>query len=107
MTLRESFISHHMLIDKEKVRELKKEIEARSNGKKWYEQIIFLLKEHPKLSFSEYETYGNWLLNRYPESVITRYWGNIAINRKSDFLKKKHILRRYWSVSLHSYLNEN
>ena len=102
-----SFVAHQMLFEKSKTARLRAEIEARA-GRPWHEEILRILNEEPALSFSEFETYGNWHLERFPEETEIRNWGNIARPRGSFDLERatSHpLLRRFWSYSLHSYLD--
>ena len=106
-----SFIAHQMLFERAKVRALKAEIEARA-GRTWVEAIQAALAEDSARSFSEYETYGNWLVKRFPDEVTVRYWSNMALDRSrwtgsADPLAgtgwRKPLLKRCRSISWHSY----
>ncbi|MCS7337432.1 MAG: DUF6492 family protein [Verrucomicrobiae bacterium] len=72
-----SFIAQHMLMQKSVVREMLAEIERRFPGPyPWPLKIMNVLEPvHPNL-FSEYETYGHYIKNRYPDrvAIIERAW---------------------------------
>lgn len=99
-----SFISHYMLFEKDKVRKLKEAIETR-NGLKWYAAVI-KKSDGGEGKFSEYETYGNFVLDHYPNQVVTNYCFNLSLPReelrKIDKLKRT-MSRKFKSVSFHSY----
>jgi len=72
-----SFIAQHMIIQKSVVREMLELIERRVPGAgNWAIKIMRVLEPvHPNL-FSEYETYGHYIKNRYPDRValVERAW---------------------------------
>lgn len=72
-----SFIAQHMIIQKSVVREMLEVIERRVSGPgNWVLKIMRVLEPvHPNL-FSEYETYGHYIKNRYPDRValVERAW---------------------------------
>ncbi|MDE6129094.1 MAG: hypothetical protein K2G16_07900, partial [Lachnospiraceae bacterium] len=73
-----SFISEHMLMNSEIMRELLLEIEAGQNiaGESFWEKIIHAIdaKGLQENSFSEFETYGTYVAMRRPESYRLRDW---------------------------------
>jgi len=99
-----SFISHYMLFEKNKVRKLKTAIEKRA-GMEWYAAII-KKASGVNANFSEYDTYGNFVLSEFPNQAVTNYFFNISLLRKRlpeiDKLKRT-LSRRYKSASFHSY----
>lgn len=73
-----SFISEHMLINSGFMKQMIAEIEENKEcrGKYFYEKIIYAI-DREKLtsnSFSEFETYGTWVWNRYPYAYQLRTW---------------------------------
>ncbi|WP_068774828.1 DUF6492 family protein [Paenibacillus sp. FJAT-26967] len=66
-----SFVNHYMLFDSRKLRHLKQEIEAQS-GTAWYKAILRKIDKTYKFSFSEFETYGNFVRARYPGTSVIR-----------------------------------
>lgn len=99
-----SFVSHYMLFEKEKVGKLKEVIEAR-NKLKWYAAVINKANSGEG-KFSEYETYGNFVLAYCPNQAVTNYYFNKSLPReelrKIDKLKND-LPRKFKSVSFHSY----
>ena len=73
-----SFISEHMLMNSEIMRELLSEIESNPHieGKYFWEKIIHAIdaKGLQENSFSEFETYGTYVAMRHPESYRLRDW---------------------------------
>lgn len=77
-----SFVCHQMLFEKEKLEEIKKSIEEKNEGKSWFKAIIDSLNLEEASSFSEYETYGNWMFKNYPNEIILEYCFNKSLPRK-------------------------
>jgi hypothetical protein len=75
-----SFVSHQMIFDCNKLKELRNDIEN-LNNKSWYKVIIDNLNPDESSSFSEYETYGNWMLKKYPDSFKKEYFFNLTLPR--------------------------
>lgn len=69
-----SFIAEHMLFKPEIVRELLSEIESSTvNGSTWFEKIVNAGDyEVNKQTFSEFETYGSYVTNKYPTLYKSR-----------------------------------
>ncbi len=66
--LRRSVISQYMLIETQIVQEMRSTIESRF-GKDWIEAILSALPGDTLCEFSEYETYGNFLADRYHDRM--------------------------------------
>ncbi len=64
-----SFITEHMLIKKSVMKELLAAIEySNVEGRGWIEKIMLAINKDQYVSgFSEFETYGNYLMKRYPD----------------------------------------
>ena len=75
-----SFIAHHMLFDTQILAAMREEIEARA-GKPWQCAIVDALDPDEGSSFSEYETYGNYLAARHPDRVLIQYWHHKYLTR--------------------------
>ena len=45
-------------------------------GKQEFEALKKILMIDESLSFSEYETYGHWMLHRHPDEIYREYWYN-------------------------------
>lgn len=67
-----SFIAEHMIIKTEYMKELIRIISQNSSDKKWYEIIIDAVNPKDGLGFSEFETYGTFVYNKYPDDFIFR-----------------------------------
>ncbi len=100
-----SFVSHYMLFHKPKLHSLKKAIEQRNNTL-WFNAIISCISKTETSSFSEYETYGNFLRSNFSTSVKLKYWFNISMSRKkiNEISRlKKDLCHKYRAISFHSY----
>ncbi len=76
-----SFVSHYMLFERRRLEALRADI-ARENNCQWYDAIVSLGKETNDISFfSEYETYGNYCLFKYPDDCLIQYCNNLAMSR--------------------------
>lgn len=98
-----SLVTHYMLLEKSKLRELKRAIEAR-HGKSWYRAIIDSIDRTKQFGFSEYETYGNFVYSRYPGSVRLLPAMNRALHSRVDSMttrRYKRLAAKYRSVSFH------
>ena len=84
--INKSFISEHMIINSNFMRVLIDEIESNSalDGENFQEKIInaINLKDLTSSGFSEFETYGNYVMTRYPESYILRDWHSLRSHIK-------------------------
>lgn len=68
-----SFISENMLIDVQKMKSLISEIEQSAvPGDNWCEKIINAMPSNEINAFSEFETYGTYVLNRFPDTYVMR-----------------------------------
>lgn len=76
-----SFISEHMVFRSEIVREMIGVIEAGSNLV-WYERCISARKEDVIQVFSEFETYGTYCLNYYPQLHVQRNMPTFRLGSK-------------------------
>lgn len=84
--INKSFISEHMIINSNFMRALINDIEANSSlqGKNFQKRIINAVdcENLPRSGFSEFETYGNYVMTRYPESYILRDWHSLRTHVK-------------------------
>lgn len=105
-----SFVAHQMLFSADKLKEFRDEIERKNDDKSWYQAILDNLDPNEMSSFSEYETYGNWMKRNHPENIIIEYWFNKSLSQKAendlDYYSKKYG-HNFCSVSLHSYCRNN
>lgn len=87
-----SFIAEQMLFKKQIVDEMLIEIEKSSiKGYKWYEKIINATGCTDINSFSEFETYGNFCFNRYPNLYHVR---TLNTFRKAGYIAGRFISDR-------------
>ena len=97
--------SHHGLYSKKILQSLKNDIEKHCNMK-WYEAIIEKADRKEGSSVSDYDSYGQYALSKYPEDCELEYWYNIHFGR-SDLGKIKTIIKKYAknykAISFHSY----
>lgn len=102
------FVSHYMLFKKKRLQELKKFIEDR-HGSEWYNAVLNCMNKKQWDSFSEFETYGNFMMSKHPEEMILRPRRNLSVKRSSikriDEINLKELAKRQniWSVSFHSW----
>ncbi|MFB9327105.1 DUF6492 family protein [Paenibacillus aurantiacus] len=98
-----SLVTHYMLFEKSKLREMKRVIEAR-HGTSWYRAILNSIDRTKQFGFSEYETYGNYVYTRYPNSVRLLPALNRALHTRVGRMtarRYKTLAARYRSVSFH------
>ena len=76
-----SFVSHHIVFNSKRLKEMKKLIEL-LHGQVWYDVILSHLDSVEPSSFSEYETYGNFMAKCYPQEMSTIYWHHKILNEK-------------------------
>ena len=74
-----SFISEHMLFSKKWMLELIEELDqTHYEGERYYEKIFAAMgADNIKRGFSEFETYGTWILNRHPSDYHIREWKSL------------------------------
>lgn len=87
-----SFIAEHMVFRKDFVVEMLNEIEKSAvDGFAWYEKIINATDPEDVNSFSEFETYGNYCLNNYPDKYKTQVLNTF---RKAGYIAGRFISDR-------------
>ena len=102
-----SFICHYMLLEKKKLSALKKHIE-KHNNLAWDQAIISLIDEEQNSYFSEFETYANYVLTKYPQEFKIEYWFNTSLSKTtSDYAEmlQEYQAKRTKSLSFHTYNN--
>ena len=98
-----SLVTHYMLVEKSKLRELKQDIEAR-HGKSWYKAIYRSIDRSKQFGFSEYETYGNFVYSRNQAGVRLIPALNRSLYSRVDSLTPKRtgeLAAKFRSVSFH------
>lgn len=108
-----SFISEHMIIKKNLMIEMIQKIESNVElkGESFWEKILYTMgKDGLKQSgFSEYETYGNYVMKYHPEEYILRTWMSVRdaacyFNAKQmEQWQLKWISISYQAISFESY----
>lgn len=103
-----SFVAHYMLLEKSKLAELKKAIEYKNNAV-WYAAIIKSINKLRQITFSEFETYGNFVYAKYPNQMIMADALNLNLKRAKNQdiaqLDFQQLAENFRSVSLHSWNN--
>jgi hypothetical protein len=100
-----NFTSHHSLINKRRLKQLKRDIELYCK-KPWYRAIIENIDKTEGSSVSDYETYGQYMYNNYKNEVELEDWSNISLKRSllSNINKLSNkFARNYKTISFHSY----
>lgn len=98
------FTSHHMLMSKTKLKALKKHIQ-KLHGKSWQDALDSL--DFPEGSFSEYELYGNFVAQRFPNEIELVLGSNSLFPRNglaNIGYAKEYLSCKYKSLTMHSFL---
>jgi hypothetical protein len=102
-TSNRSFVTHYMLFEKAKVSKLKRAIESKHKTS-WYQAILRNIDKSKQVTFSEFETYGNFLHANFPGQIIQRKALNKGISRHGIKLSLPNLEKKAGyarSVSLH------
>lgn len=98
------FTSHHMLFSKTKLKALKKHLED-IHGKPWQDALDTL--EIPEGSFSEYELYANFVVQKFPDEIVL-VWGRNSLFPRDGLANienaREYLCSRYKSLTMHSFL---
>lgn len=106
-----SFITEHMMIDSRIMNKLINEISNNNNieGITWYEKIINAIDKNALQGFSEFETYGTYMLNHYNDKYEKRQlntyrdagklYGRFITKRKIE----KTFCNKYDTISLEQW----
>jgi hypothetical protein len=100
-----SLTSHHLFVNRQHLTELRAELEQR-HQRPWYQAIVDNLDTHEGSAFSEYETYGQWLLRNHRDQAELEYWFNIAVPRRKLWRHAwdlPRLGRHYRTASYHHY----
>lgn len=102
-----NFTSHHSLFSKKIINELIELIESKNNCR-WFEAIIHILDKNENSCISDYETYWQFMYEKYKHDIILEHWFNIDIQRKylnnyNNITKK--LQKEYKVLSFSWYLN--
>lgn len=100
-----SFIAEHMIIDVSVMRKLVDTIQNSSvKGSVWFEKIINSIDKDARNGFSEFETYGNFSKQKYPDLYIvnqlrTLREGGLLYGRGVTNKELDHLADQYDTVS--------
>lgn len=94
-----SFVAHNMLFSKQVLKEMKEHIES-LHQTRWVDAILRNVDYNDISGFSEYETYGNYLLRHHPDAVKIEYWFNESLKDVEGIEKTPSY---YKTISIHSY----
>ncbi|PKM80488.1 MAG: hypothetical protein CVU89_13120 [Firmicutes bacterium HGW-Firmicutes-14] len=101
-----SFVIQYMYFKNNKLAELKKLIEARHHTD-WYTAIINNINKQELSSFSEFETYGNYIFKNYPRQMILRTRQNLCLRRRVlknlSKINIPELAGKCRSISFHAY----
>ena len=78
------FVCHHMLWKREWLRELKNQIETKNNCN-WMNAIKRYVDITEDVKFSEFQTYGNFLLGYHKNDIILEDWMNTTQQFKKEY----------------------
>lgn len=112
---KQSFIAEHMLINCGIMRELIEQIESNEQiqGKTFYEKILYAVdvKDLEESGFSEFETYGNYCITRYPDMYMLKQWRSLRYGSRyfDDKLfgesERKWLCGHYDAISFEKKVN--
>lgn len=96
-----SFVAHCMLFQRDVMTALLRDIEQRHTST-WTQAIVTCLDRSIGPGLSEFELYGNYLVDRFPDRFVGRYWYNCKRElRRDGALLDAGAMRRFNSVSDH------
>lgn len=102
-----SSVAHSMIFNKIVLKNLKTHIEEH-NKLNWIDSIISNIDKNELSGFSEYETYGQWVLENYSELYIREYFFNKSLRSNQRKLNTNIFERNETdiirSVSFHKYI---
>lgn len=102
-----TFVAHHMMFNRARLQPLKARMEQIGQTE-WYNSIVNASDLSDASGFSEYETYGQWCLEKYPDKTIREFAFNFPVSR--DLISPVETLMKLYgdkarSVSLHWHYN--
>jgi hypothetical protein len=100
-----SLTSHHALVDKEVLAQLKERLE-KDSGTDWYRAIMGAIDHKQMSSHSDYDTYGQFFFETRKSSMVIRYWHNKSLPRGAIGelgRLRAHYRGRYRTLSFHEY----
>lgn len=108
---KESFVAEHMIVETAIMSHLISEIEEQNvPGERFYEKILYSVQKDalPKVGFSEFETYGTFVMVHYPERYVlsrirTLRNGVMFLGKRPDASLLHWVARIYDTVSFESW----
>ncbi|MBM3886593.1 hypothetical protein FJ364_01570 [Candidatus Dependentiae bacterium] len=101
-----SFICNFMVFDCCILEQLKQEIETRLL-KRWDLAILSMIDQKELSSFSEFETYGNFFLTRFPDECILREYKELTLSAHRfafhPVFKYVAKMKKYIAITYHNY----
>ncbi|MED5016472.1 DUF6492 family protein [Paenibacillus chibensis] len=100
---RSSFVTHYMLFNTSKVKQLKQAIESKHNSS-WYSAIMKSMNKSKQFAFSEFETYGNFLHATDSTQMILKPANNKSLHSSMSQIspsKMSTLTQKYRSISFH------
>ena len=100
---RSSFVTHYMLFNKSRVRQLKRAIESKHNST-WYSAIMKSMNKSKPFAFSEFETYGNFLHSSEPSKMILKRAHNKSLHSSFPQISPSmmaSLTKKFRSISFH------
>lgn len=103
-----SFVSHHILVNRKILEKMRTVLSSVGHGEPWHDCIVKALDRSIACPFSEYELYGNFVMNTVPKNRFTlEYWHNRSFPRfRWDDRKclKQSAINKYKTISFHQHL---
>lgn len=108
---KKSFIAEHMMFDKYLVQQMLDEIEGNEfQGDIWWEKILHAINvdDIGRNGFSEFETYGTWVMTYHPEEYCMRNYnsfrlGNSLMNENYNKNEYEWMAERYSAISFEAW----
>ncbi len=100
-----SFTSHHIIYNRKFLMSMLNYIKNKYNEKEWYNAILKNIDYQCFSNHSEFETYAQYVMYEFRNSVKVEYWFNKDV-RKKDLLNIKDIFNSFFhkSLSFHDWL---
>ncbi|WP_442602299.1 DUF6492 family protein [Paenibacillus sp. KN14-4R] len=98
-----SYVTHYMLFERTKLAAMKRKIEKRHHMR-WYAAILNKATKRKAFSFSEFETYGNYVRATYPGQSIQKLSRNRGLRTNMKNLSPtslRKLAKKFKSLSFH------
>jgi hypothetical protein len=101
-----SYITHFMLYEKKKLRELRQLIEN-TTGMDFTSSLLKNVDKNEMSYFADFETYPNFVLEKYRSQYVIEYWYNKSYKRNElkdlESIITPELKEHYKTISFHSY----